>query len=406
MTLATAGGQVTPRPHAGSRDDWRLGAFFAAYFATAGVFAPYFPLYLADRGLAAAEIGLVLAMMQAMRVVGPNLWGWLADRGDARLAILRWTAVAAFLAFAPIVAPGGFGHVFVVMLAVNLCITAQIPIGEAITADHLRTDGRAATHYGRLRAWGSVGFIVFVLAAGPLYDWAGVRWLPAVALVLLATSALAAFLVRDRPHGERQAARVSVRARLSEPRVRWFFASVAAMIFAHGALYTYFSLYLARLGYSKTAIGAFWVVGVVLEIGFFFAQGAFFRRFGAYRLLSASLALAALRFAMIAALAQYWMLLLVAQVLHAATFAVHHSASISTVQQWFPGAAASRGQALYVSIGYGVGGTGGSLVAAWLWSTVGPAAAFWSSSAAALVGWWAVRRARSLDARAAQPVFA
>jgi PPP family 3-phenylpropionic acid transporter len=198
----------------------------------------------------------------------------------------------------------------------------------------------------------------------------------------------------------------SVRARLAEPRVRWFFASVAAMIFAHGALYTYFSLYLAQLGYSKTAIGAFWVTGVVLEIAFFFTQGAFFRRFGAFPLLSASFLLAALRFGMIATLADFWLLLVVAQVLHAATFAVHHSASIITVQQWFPGAAATRGQALYISVGYGVGGTAGSLVAAWLWSAAGPAAAVWSSSAAALVGWWAVQRARSLDARAAQPVFA
>ena len=387
-------------------DDWRLGAFFGAYFATAGVFAPYFPLYLEQRGLSAVEIGLVLAMAQGMRVVGPNLWGWLADRSDHRLAILRWTALAACLSFAPLFLGGGFAHVFVVMLAVNLFLTAQIPLGEAITADHLRADGRTASHYGRLRAWGSVGFIVFVLGAGPLYDRAGIETLPTVALALLAASVAAALLVRDRPHAAAAAVRVSVRARLAEPRVRWFFASVAAMIFAHGALYTYFSLYLAQLGYSKTAIGAFWVTGVVLEIVFFFTQGAFLRRFGAFPLLSASFLLAALRFGMIATVADVWLLLVVAQVLHAATFAVHHSASIITVQQWFPGAAASRGQALYISIGYGVGGTAGSLVAAWLWSAAGPAAAFWSSSAAALVGWWAVQRARSLDARAPQPVFA
>jgi PPP family 3-phenylpropionic acid transporter len=98
--------------------------------------------------------------------------------------------------------------------------------------------------------------------------------------------------------------------------------------------------------------------------------------------------------------------LLIAQLMHAATFAVHHSAAILTVQKWFPGAAAGRGQAMYVSIGYGFGGTAGSLVAAWLWSAIGPAAAFWSSSAAALLGWWAVQRARALDARAAQPALA
>lgn len=376
--------------------DWRLGAFFATYFATVGIFAPYFPLYLQSRGLSALDIGIVLAMMQGMRVVGPNLWGWLADRGG-RVAILRWSAVAACVSFAPILLPGGFALVFAVMFAVSFFITAQIPVAEAITAGHLRRDGQLATRYGRLRVWGSIGFIVSVLAAGALFDAIGMRWQPVLGLLLLAASIGAAFRVREEAAVESAQARVSVRGRLAEPRVRWFFASAALMIFAHGALYTYFSLYLAQLGYSKTAIGAFWVVGVIFEIAFFFVQGRFFARFGAFPLLSVAFALAALRFFLIAGFANLWPVLLFAQALHAASFAVHHSASIFTVQQWFPGAAAARGQALYVSIGYGIGGTTGSLVAAWLWSAVNPAAAFLSSSAAAALGWWAVQRARAAD---------
>jgi PPP family 3-phenylpropionic acid transporter len=224
--------------------------------------------------------------------------------------------------------------------------------------------------------------------------------------MLLAVSAWAAFRVREYAVAELPHARVSVRNRLAEPRVRWFFASVAMMVCAHGALYTYFSLYLERLGYSKTLIGVFWVVGVVVEIMFFFTQGRFFRRFGVFALMNVAFLIAALRFALIAQFAHLWLLLALAQLLHAATFAVHHSAAILTVQQWFPGAAAARGQAMYVSIGYGLGGTVGSLLAAWLWSAVSPAAAFWSSSAAALLGWWAVQRARALDARAPQPALA
>jgi PPP family 3-phenylpropionic acid transporter len=377
--------------------DWRLGVFFAAYFATAGVFAPYFPLYLDSRGLSAIDIGIVLAMMQGMRVIGPNLWGYLADRGGTRVTILRFTAVAAVLSFAPMLLPGGFWFVFALMFAVNFFITAQIPVAEAITAAHLRGLGNAASRYGRLRVWGSIGFIVLVLAAGALFDRAGIHWQPVLGLIVLALSAWAAFRVRDLAPAESTPARVSVRARLAEPRVRWFFASVALMIFAHGALYTYFSLHLAHLGYSKTLIGLFWVVGVTVEIAFFYLQGRFFARYGAFSLLSLSFILAVLRFFLIAEFAHLWPLLLLAQVLHAATFAVHHSASILTVQQWFPGVAAARGQALYVSLGYGIGGTSGSLVAAWLWSTVSPSAAFLSSSAAAALGWWAVQRARSAD---------
>ncbi len=170
------------------------------------------------------------------------------------------------------------------------------------------------------------------------------------------------------------------------------------MIFAHGALYTYFSLHLATLGYSKTAIGVFWVLGVVVEIGFFLAQGRVFARFDPFTLLAASFALAALRFALIAEAAHVVALLVLAQALHAASFAVHHSASILLIQRWFHGRATARGQALYISIGYGVGGTAGSLLAAWMWTALGASAAFLAGSVAALLGWLAVRRAQRHDA--------
>jgi PPP family 3-phenylpropionic acid transporter len=162
-------------------------------------------------------------------------------------------------------------------------------------------------------------------------------------------------------------------------------------------MYAYLSLYLAQLGYSKTAIGVFWVLGVAVEIAVFYVQGRLFRRFDLLVLVEASLLLAAVRFFLIAEFAAIVALLVVAQVLHAATFGVHHSASVMTIQRWFPGRAAARGQALYISIGYGVGGTAGSLVAAWLWSFAGPAEAFLSSTLAALLGWLAVRRARQYD---------
>lgn len=381
------------QPQFGRSSLWRLGFFFAAYFATAGIFAPYFPLYLEHRGLSAAQIGIVLAMGQGMRLIGPNVWGYLADRTPHRMAILRWSALATAACFMAMFLPGGFALVFMTMFGVNFFMTAQMPVTEAITSARLRGSTEPAALYGRLRACGSIGFIAFVLLAGPLFDWVGISWHPYAGLAMFVVCVIAAYLVRDSFTHEPPHERVSVRARMKEPRVRWFFVSAALMVFAHGALYTYFSLYLAQLGYSKALIGVFWVVGVVVEIAFFATQGRVFARVPVFRLLSFAFVCAVLRFVMIAEFAQMWILLLIAQLLHAATFAVHHSASILLIQKWFPGAAAGRGQALYISIGYGVGGTAGSLTAAALWTSSGPSAAFLSSSAAALIGWWAVRRA-------------
>ena len=394
MAGATAGADVAGR---------RLGIFYGAYFALVGIIAPYLPLYFEHRGLSAVEIGVLIALGQAMRMIGPNLWGWLADHSGHRTAILRSTSLALVVAFSLLGFPGGFGFVFAAMLLVNLFQTAQMPVAEALASAQLRGHADAPTRYGRLRVWGSLAFVGVVLAAGPIFDRYGMNaalWAcVALALVLAGTS----FGVIEHEAAELPHERVSVRARLREPRVRWFFASAALMVFAHGALYAYLSLYLAQLGYSKTAIGVFWVVSVVIEVGFFMTQGAWFRRFGVFPLMTFAFVVAAVRFLLIAQLATVWWILAIAQAMHAITFAVHHSASVLTIQRWFPGRAAARGQALYISMAYGFGGTAGSLVAAWLWASFGPSWAFMAGSAAAVVGGWAAARMRRADRQRAAP---
>src|SRR3954469_5128098 len=66
----------------------RLAAFYFAFFAYSAAYVAYFPLYLAARGLAAAEIALVLALPQLARIFAPAAWGWLADRFGAQRAIV------------------------------------------------------------------------------------------------------------------------------------------------------------------------------------------------------------------------------------------------------------------------------------------------------------------------------
>ncbi len=143
------------------------------------------------------------------------------------------------------------------------------------------------------------------------------------------------------------------------------------MIAAHSSLYVYYSLYLSDMGYSKSVIGLMWSLGVIAEILFFFYQAPLFRRFGVRKLMLFSLGIAVIRFLMIGWGAQSLAILLVAQVLHAATFGVHHSASVATLQRWFAGPLQARGQALYISISYGLGGTVGGLLLSACWDTFG-----------------------------------
>ena len=342
--------------------------FFFAYYGYVGVFSPYASLYFADRGLSATQIGILMSLMQVMRIFGPNVWGWVADQSRRRVLVLRLTSVAAALTFCGMFVGQSFMFFFALMVTVNLFTSAQGPISEALMLSSMRGD---LTHYGRVRLWGSVGFIVLVTLSGYALDWQGIELMPWIALLMLVMVTSVTFSLHEEPATQHAQPSNSVRELLSLKSVLSFFASTFLMIAAHSSLYVYYSLYLSDMGYSKSVIGLMWSLGVIAEILFFFYQAPLFRRFGVRKLMLFSLGIAVIRFLMIGWGAQSLAILLVAQVLHAATFGVHHSASVATLQRWFAGPLQARGQALYISISYGLGGTVGGLLLSACWDTFG-----------------------------------
>jgi len=318
--------------------------------------------------MTAAQIGVLLSLTQVMRIFGPNLWGWVADRHQQRAIVLRITAVAAVASFCGVFFGQNFTQFLIVMVAVNLFTSAQGPLSEALMLSEMRGD---LTHYGKLRLWGSVGFILTVTLAGPFLDWYGIHLMPWIALAMLALVLLSSLRMQESVHGELHKDAPSVLTLLKQREVIAFFTSTFLMIAAHASLYVFYSLYLAQIGYNNTVIGLMWSLGVVVEIVFFFYQAPIFKRFGVQKLMIASLLIAVVRFLMIGLGAHSLLVLLVAQVLHAATFGVHHSASVVTLQRWFSGPLQARGQALFTSISYGLGGTLGGLILGGFWDSFG-----------------------------------
>jgi len=361
---------------------FNFGFFFFAFYGFIGIFTPYASLFFAHRGMTAPQIGVLMSLMQVMRIFGPNLWGWVADRTRQRVGVLRLTALAALITFIGMFFGQTFTHFFIIMVAVNAFTSAQGPLSEALMLSAMRDD---LTHYGRLRLWGSIGFILAVTAGGELLDWRGIEFLPWMGWAMLGLVLLASLRMREAVQSGPTQPLPSVLAILREREVMAFFASSFLMIAAHAALYVFLSLYLAQLGYSNTVIGLLWSLGVVAEIAFFYYQAPLFRRFGVRALLLASLLLAVARFLIIGFGAESLPWLLAAQILHAATFGTHHSASVMRMQRWFSGPLQASGQALYISISYGLGGTAGGLLMSLCWDHYGAAAVFVTAAILALL---------------------
>lgn len=393
---------AVPATPADGYPTYRIAQFFFIYFSFVGIFAPFFGLYLQGQGLLAWQIGVLVALAQVLRIFGPNLWGWWADHTQQPVHIMRSLAVLAWLSFVGLLWHPGFSGLFCILILANLFLSGQVPLSEALTAQQLRGD---FARYGRLRAWGSLGFIVAVVGAGYWLEWVGIALLPWLMLGVLAALV---FATQRLPEASLPAPEVahhdplrvsSYRGLLRRPEVLCFLLSCGFMIAAHMALYTYFSIYLSMLGYEKQAIGWLWGLSVLSEIVVFYFQSVLFRRLTAFSLLVLSFCLCALRFALIAGWAQILWVLLLAQLLHAFTFGVHHSATLAYLQQWFARDAQARGQALYTSVGYGVGGSLGGLLCASLWQPIGPAGVFMLSALLAvcallslLVSRWLQRR--------------
>lgn len=358
----------------------RLSAFYFAHFAHGGIFIAYFPLYLAWRGLGAVEIAWVLALPQLARIVAPAAWGWLADRTGAQRAIVVFGCAAAVAGFAVLPFASGLAAIAWLVAATSLLSAGALPLVEAMTLASLAGQpGR----YGPIRLWGSIGFIATVLAGGVWLDLQPVRSLP-VALALLAalTLGVAFSLPQARTHAT------------EEPRLplRWTRPMLAVlgagfcMAAAHGTMYAFLTLHLQGAGYSGTTIGVLWTLGVLAEIVVFLYLPALFRRYALSAILAASFLCAALRFIALGWFVEMLGVVVLAQLLHAASFGAFHAASVAAVHRVFPEGAQARGQALFSGVTYGAGGASGALAAGWAWAALGPGWAFSLSALLAAAG--------------------
>jgi len=379
---------MRPSPETGAK------ALFFAYFAMTGAFAPYLALYFAAVGLSITQIGVLVALPQLIRLGAPPFWGAMADRLGRRLPLLRLSAA---LGLASAIAVGFAGGNYAALLALlaifYFATSAQAPLAETIA---LAISGGESGRYGRIRMWGSIGFIGAVAASGPLLDAAGIRTLP-LTIAAMCVALLAVTWRVAEPPARHAGAGAPLARRLREPAIAAFFASCLLMQFAHAALYGFYSLFLDGFGYTKTAIGGAWTVGVVCEIALFRMQRPLFERYGALALLSFSMAVAAARFVLIAWGGGAWPVVILTQLMHAVTFGVHHSAVMALLHRWFEPAQQGRAQALYTTLGYGGGGALGGLAAGWAWANLGPQAVFYGASAAAVLGWVAVAICRRFE---------
>lgn len=369
-----------------------LSSFYFFYFAVLGGFMPYWTLYLERQlSFSAADIGQLMAVVMATRIVAPNFWGYVADRTGKRLPLVRAGAFMLMVFWCGIFFVHDFWPVALVLLGYSFFQNAILAQFEAITIAHL---GTQRERYGQVRLWGSLGFIATVAGLGMLFEIISLKWLPLILAGCALLSWLAGLAVPDIVTKTRHDASESLWSILRRPVVLGFLGASFLLELSHAPYYTFYSIYLEGHGYSRSSIGWLWALGVAAEVLAFTQMHRILPRLGERRLMLLSLALAALRWFVIGHAIEWPALMWLMQLLHAATFATFHTAVISLIYKHFGDGHQGQGQALY-SMLWGLGVALGSFVAGHYWVSAGPALVYSTASlccvAAIVLVWTCVR---------------
>lgn len=360
----------------------RLSAWYFWYFAFIGAFLPYFALYLQSIGLSAARIAVLMSLGQFMRLLAPLLWSWLADSGGRRVRIVVASTAASLASFSVVFLTQDFVGLLIGMAILHFFWSASLPLVEALTLGHLAANPE---RYGRIRLWGSVGFIVTVMGVGFLLDSAPISSQLWVSWALLLGTFVSALTLSE-IKGYAGLAAGPILQVVRQRKVGFLLGAGLLMSAAHGALYVFYSIHLVAQGYGKTLVGLLWTLGVVAEIVVFLLMPRISVQISLRRILLACFALAALRFMLIGWAVEFIGLLVFAQLLHGASFGAHHAATMAALNRWFVPGQQARAQALYGSVAYGAGGLGGALLAGVLWERSGPGITFSAASLLAAIG--------------------
>jgi len=358
-----------------------IGSQYFLYFGVLGIFLPFFNLYCYHLGFSGFRIGILSAVRSVVMVLFPIIWGALADRLNARRPIYILCNFSSALIWALYLFTVDFWPMLVITVFYGMFYAPIISFLEAFTMDLL---GREKKSYGRIRAWGSISFIMIVLVLGKIIDLYSVEII--VVLVLAGSLMLSTISTRIPDIQIAQKKRLTPGARsLIDRRALVFLFCAFLMLVSHGAYYGFFSIHLENLGYGTTFIGLTWALASAAEILVIIRSDRIFKRFSLEAVLIFSFMVAALRW-FILFFAQSTPAILLSQVLHAVTYGTFHMASILYIDRLAPDKAKTLGQAVNNAVTYGLGLMVGFFFSGYLYEITGSFVLFIISCLIALSG--------------------
>lgn len=363
---------------------FRFAIFYFFYYAALGAYTPYVGRWVDAMGHGGYVVGGMLVLWYGTRIVAPPFWTGFTSRSATPGFWLVSGAGLTALLFAGFLIAREAWQILAVMAVFGLFFNAIMPQFEAMTLTEL---GARRTQYGRIRVWGSIGFLIVASSFGWLMDRYGNGAFVWLSLPLFFGMVCTSWLHRHDRQPESQEAPKGLAESLRRRGVKSFLMVALLMQLAFGPFYVFFTLHLQRAGHDGLSIGLLWGLGVLIEILLFWHAPRLMEKYGAQRLLGFCLAVTVVRWLMTAFLAASLPLMALAQASHAFSFAIFHACCMQRISELFPPRQVAAGQSLLYGFSSGIGGVLGAGMAAALWEWRGGTAAFVAGALVAAIAW-------------------
>jgi PPP family 3-phenylpropionic acid transporter len=342
-------------PEARSRltPEFRTSVFYFTYFMGPGAAVMFLPIWLSEKGITTEQIGLINAVPVFVILALNLIVGRVADRAkDWRQVIVIGALIAGIVPIGLFFVNEFWG----ILLFWTLISLPTGAIGPVLDAATMRLTRRNGTDFGTIRAWGTVGYMLFNALTGFLVVWFGSAiFVPLFVGLALARAAASLQLPAFRAPAE-QATIAAVRPEAGKLREiiskPWFVLPLIgfALIFGtHVVLNAFASLLWKEQGISESVIGPLLALGALAEAVTMFGWKRFGGRISARHMILISAVASILRWTAMAFSPPVPVLVLL-QLTHGLTYALGFLGCVHFIANWTSEDIAAETQSLFTVV--------------------------------------------------------
>jgi PPP family 3-phenylpropionic acid transporter len=349
-----------------------LKVFYFLYFAAAAAIYPFLTLFYESLGLTGRQIGILAAIPPLVMLFAASFWGGLADATQQHRRLLGG-AIIGGISFALLVSvSSSFWSLAVTITGFAFLIAPIIPL---IDNSALECLGERKNQYGKLRAWGAIGWGV----AGPIIGWLmeqlGLRWSFYGYALFMAAGFLITFHLPITQSSIGKAFWGGFRVLTGNRRWLFFLAIMFVTGVGSGVVHNYLFLYMDYLGATTTLMGLALTVATLSELVIFSFSDRLLDRWGIRLVLVVSIIAMIVRYLAYSLISIPWLVLPI-QLLHGFTFSARWAAGVAYANKIAPAGMGATAQGIFSGVMLGLGGAGGGLIGGWLYESASPVLMF------------------------------